>query len=451
MQRERRLRLQVGAFFAAVAAAFIGVNVIVMVAVWPQVRRLEHIYGNLGQCLHLLTQMRGSAQALRTIAMGSAFRAFQGERGAAEGASGELLAQLARLEHLGTTYDRLVEAPDEAHVWSTLRERELPSLALGAAGIIGSVRGRGDASPAAVEELSARSVRVDGLFAELVGINASQVQRSAERIEASLERLLVVCGLLLVVGGGGAGLLLARSLSLIRGYAAVMDARLSELDAFAARVAHDLRSPLQTISLGLASVAKRISDDAVRLTAERAQGGVRRLNAMIADLLEFARSGATPEPGASAELEAVFAEVGDELRPIAARADVHLALSVEPGLRAAASPVAIRGIVANLVENAIKYMREGSERSVAASARAHGRLARIEVRDTGIGIPAELLPAIFDRFVRGGQRRDSYGLGLATVKRLVDAHSGTVRVESLEGVGTLFVVELPRAVDAAVW
>jgi signal transduction histidine kinase len=448
MQRERRLRLQVGAFFAAVAAAFIGVNLIVMVAVWPQVRRLEHIYGNLGECLHLLTEMRGSAQAVRTIAMGSAFRAFQGDRGAAEGASAEILAQVARLEHLGTEYDRLVEDPGEAEVWSTLRERELPSVAMGAAVIVESVRGRGGASRTAVEELSARSGRADQLLAELVGINASQVQRSAERIDASLKRLLIVCGLLLVVGGGGAGLLLARSLSLVREYAAVMDARLSELDTFAARVAHDLRSPLQTIGLGLASIAKRISDDAVRVTAERAQGGVRRLNAMIADLLEFARSGATPEPGASVELETVFGEVGDELRPIAARAEIHLALSVEPGLRAAASPVAVRGIVANLVENAIKYMREGSERSVTASARAHGRLVRIEVRDTGIGIPAELLPAIFDPFVGAGRRRDSYGLGLATVKRLVDAHSGTVRVESEEGVGTVFVVELPRSVDA---
>jgi signal transduction histidine kinase len=418
-----------------------------MVAVWPQVRRLEHIYGNLGESLHLLTQMRGSAQALRTTATGPVLHALRGNPRAAEGAGVELVEHLGRLEHLGAAYDRLVDAPDEAEAWSAIRERELPLLVVRASAVIESVRGRGDAPVAAVEGLRSQSARVDELISALVRVNASQVQRSAERIDASLKRLLIQCGLLLVVGGGGAALLLARSLSLVRSYAAVMDARLSELDAFAARVAHDLRSPLQTISLGLASIAKRISDDAVRATAERAQGGVRRLNAMIADLLEFARSGATPEPGASAELETVFGEVGDELRPIAARAEIHLALSVEPGLRAAASPVAVRGIVANLVENAIKYMREGSERSVAASARAHGRLVRIEIRDTGIGIPAELLPAIFDPFVGAGRRRDSYGLGLATVKRLVDAHSGTVRVESEEGVGTVFVVELPRSLD----
>jgi signal transduction histidine kinase len=447
MHGQTPLRLQVGAFFAAVVVAFVGVNLMVMLAVWPQVRRLEHLYGDLGQCLHLLAQMRGAAQNVRSIAMSSVLRASQGHPGAPEEAGAELAAQLGVLSRLGAAYGPLVEAADEAETWSAIRDGELPSLATQAAGIVEAVRGSGGASPEAAEELRARSRRVDGLFQQLAHINASQVQQSAQGIDAALRRLLVFCGLLLVVGGAGAALLLARSLSLIRRYAAVMDARLSELDAFASRVAHDLRSPLQTISLSLASIGKRTADDAVRTTAERAQGGVRRLNAMIGDLLEFARSGATPEPGVSAELPAVFEELREELRPVADAAGVRLTLDAEPGLRAAASGVAIRGIVANLVENGVKYMRDGSDRTVTARARARGRLVHIEVRDTGIGIPHDRLPTIFDPFVRARARRDSYGLGLATVKRLVDAHSGTVRVESEEGVGTVFVVELPRALD----
>jgi signal transduction histidine kinase len=250
-----------------------------------------------------------------------------------------------------------------------------------------------------------------------------------------------------VFGGVGAGLLLARSLALIHGYSTVMDTRLSELDAFAARVAHDLRSPLQTISLSLSAVATRASDDATRATAERARGGVHRMNAMIAGLLDFARSGATPRPGARAELPTVFEGLRDELQPLADRSGVHLSLSAEPGLRVAASPVAIHAIVANLVGNAIKYMREEGDRQVAASAHAHGRHVDIEVRDSGIGIPRDRLPTIFDPFVRLRDRLDSYGLGLATVKRLVEAHSGTVRVVSEEGVGSVFTVELPRLID----
>lgn len=449
MHGESRLRLQVGALFAAIAVAFIGVNMTVMLAVWPQVRRLEHLHVNLGQSLHLLAQMRGVAQDLRSAAMTSVISASQGHAGAAEEASGELAKNLGLLSRLAAAYDPLVEAADESEAWSAIRDGELPLLATRAAGIVESVRVPGGDSPVAVEELRSQSKRVDGLFQQLVHVNASQVQRSAEGIDAALRRLLVLCGLLLVIGGAGAVLLFAKSLSLIRRYATVMDARLSELDAFASRVAHDLRSPLQTISLSLSSIAKRAADEAVRATADKAQGGVRRLSAMIADLLEFARSGATPEPGVSVELPAVFDELREELRPIADGAGVRLTLDAEPGLLAAASGFAIRGIVANLVENGVKYMREGGDRTVTAQARSQGRLVHIEVRDTGIGIPRDRLPTIFDPFVRARARRDSYGLGLATVKRLVDAHSGTVMVESEGGVGTVFIVELPRAIDVA--
>ena len=140
----------------------------------------------------------------------------------------------------------------------------------------------------------------------------------------------------------------------------------------------------------------------------------------------------------------MFEELREELQPAAERAGVCLSLDAEP-VRAAASATAVRAIVANLVENGIKYMRDDGPRTVTASARRQGREVRIEVRDTGIGIPAARLPTIFDPFVRSRVRRDSYGLGLATVKRLADAHGGRVTVVSEEGAGTAFVVELPRA------
>jgi signal transduction histidine kinase len=436
----------VGALFTAIAVAFIAVNLLVILAVLPQIRRLEAVYGDLGEDLQLLAHLRGSAQVVRSITMNAAYRASQGDRGAGEQAREQLVEQLGWVERLATAYSKRVH-PVEQETWSTIRERELPPLATRAAGIIESVRVRGKAPLDAVEDMSSRSIHVDELFGELGRIKASEVQRGAERIDAFLKHLLLACGLLLVIGGAGAGLLLARSLSLIRGYSTVMNTRLSELDAFASRVAHDLRSPLQTVGLSLSTVASRCPDDALHAAAERAQGGVRRMGAMIAGLLEFARSGATPEPGESAELAEVFEGLREELQPVADRAVIRLSLIADPDLRVAASAVAIHAIVANLVGNSIKYMREEGDRSVSASARARGRHVHIEVRDTGIGIPGDRLSAIFDPFVRLRERRDSYGLGLATVKRLVDAHSGTVGVESEQGVGSVFTVVLPRAAE----
>jgi signal transduction histidine kinase len=445
MRASRRLRLQVGALFAVIIAAFLAVNALVMLAVWPRIRHLEATYGGLGEDLQLLAHMRGATQLLRSIATVSAYRASLGDRSAGEQAGHQLVEQVGWLERLAAEYSQRVQ-PGEQETWSTIRERALPPLVARAAGVVESVRLSGQASPVAVDDLVARSLHVDELFAQLGRNKAAEVQRVAAQIDGFLKRLLFACGALLVFGGAGAGLLLARSLGLIRAYATVMDTRLSELDAFAARVAHDLRSPLQTISLSLARVATT-SDEEGRTAAERGQGGVRRMNAMIAGLLEFARSGATPEPGECAEVPTVFEGLRDELQPLADRAGVRLSLSAEPDLRAAASPVAVHAIVANLVGNAIKYMRGDGERNVTASARAQGNHVRIEVRDTGIGIPRDRLGTIFDPFVRLRERRDSYGLGLATVKRLVDAHRGTVRVESEQGVGSAFTVELPRTVD----
>jgi signal transduction histidine kinase len=444
MRAERRLRLQLGALFAIVAVAFIAVNVLVMLAVLPQMRRLEDIYGDLGEGLQVLAHMRGATQGLRAIATGAAYRSSLGDRRAGEEASGQLAEQLAWLERLAAEYSQRVDAA-QRETWSTIRERELPSLVTRVAGVVERVRIGGKVAPVLVDDVRSRASRVDELFAQLGRIKAAEVQRGAEQIDAFLKRLLLVCGLLLVFGGTGAALLLARSLGLIRGYSKVMNARISELDAFAARVAHDLRGPLQTINLSLSSLATRTSDDAVRATAERARGGVQRMSTMIGGLLEFARSGANPKQGARADLPAVFEGLRDELQPIADRSGVRLFLEAEPSLRAAASPVAIHAIIANLVGNAIKYARAEGERNVAASARAQGRHVHIEVRDTGIGIPRDRLATIFDPFVRLRDRLDSYGLGLATVKRLVDAHHGTVTVESEEGVGSVFIVELPAA------
>jgi signal transduction histidine kinase len=443
MTGERGLRLQVGTFFGVVLAAFVAVNVVVMLAVWPQIRHVEHIYGSLGESLHLVAEMRGAAADLRSTAT---LAVLQAETVPGADPAAEIAAHLGRLARLGAAYEPLVTEGEEVETWSTIRDRELPLLAARALAVIDAALHAGDTPTSLVEELTSHAIQVDGLFQQLTRINASEVQGRASAVHASLSRLLAICVALLLLGGAGASLLLIRALSLVRAYAAATNARMSELDAFASRVAHDLRTPLQTIHLALSNLERRSSDEEVRTTAARGIGGVGRLDAMISDLLEFARSGATPESGACAELEAVFEHVREELGPAAERAGVRMELEAERDLWALASPAAVRSIVANLVENAIKYARSEGERRVDATARADGRSVLIVVRDTGIGIAPDQLSGVFDPFVRLSRRRDSYGLGLATVKRLVTSHGGTVSVESSEGTGTTFTVRLPRAI-----
>ena len=108
---------------------------------------------------------------------------------------------------------------------------------------------------------------------------------------------------------------------------------------------------------------------------------------------------------------------------------------------------ALHRLVTNLLENALRYTNEGGK--VTVSCRIIGRVARLSVEDTGVGIPAESLPRLFDRFYRVDQSRSrnagGSGLGLAIVKAIADAHRGYVEVASEPGKGTRFSVVLPLA------
>jgi|688.fasta_scaffold243507_2 signal transduction histidine kinase len=103
-------------------------------------------------------------------------------------------------------------------------------------------------------------------------------------------------------------------------------------------------------------------------------------------------------------------------------------------------------LLSNLLENALRYTEEQGEVDVSLSITDKG--TKITVRDTGIGIPAESLPRVFDRFFRVDKSRSRQsggtGLGLAIAKAITDAHSGTIAVNSVLGEGSTFTVTLPR-------
>ena len=116
-------------------------------------------------------------------------------------------------------------------------------------------------------------------------------------------------------------------------------------------------------------------------------------------------------------------------------------------LRIRHDPPRVGQIVSNLVGNALKFTPPGGEVRVVARAEPDGG-AQIEVVDTGVGMAPDELHLIFDRFYRGAEaneaRSTGSGLGLAIVKSIVDMHHGSIAVESRRGVGSRFVVELPR-------
>ena len=171
-----------------------------------------------------------------------------------------------------------------------------------------------------------------------------------------------------------------------------------------------------------------------------------RMQNLVDDLLDLSRiesGGWRPSP---IDLDAAHA-IGDALTPLreaAARKGTRLVTEVEvPSLRA--DPMAVRQIVTNLVENAIRHTPSGG--TITVYTRSEHGSVQLGVRDTGSGIPAEHLPRVFERFYRvdPARSRDAggTGLGLAIVKHLVEAHGGTVSADSEPSGGTVVVASFP--------
>lgn len=234
---------------------------------------------------------------------------------------------------------------------------------------------------------------------------------------------------------------------------AVATRRLEEMDraksAFVAIASHELRTPL-TAMLGFSELlaTRRWPADEVRRLAAIAQRETERLARIVDDLLDLSRVERGLAPRLSLDAVAVERALDEALavfrRPEAShRVQLDCAAALPP-VRADAD--ALHRIVTNLVSNAIKYAPVGSAVAVRARlAAARGRV-EISVEDAGPGIPAEALPRLFEPYYRApdawGRARGT-GLGLAVVKALVDAHDGSIRIESTPGVGTRVIVELP--------
>ena len=221
-----------------------------------------------------------------------------------------------------------------------------------------------------------------------------------------------------------------------------------------ANVSHDLRSPLASLRGYLETVQMRPDAPDREVYVERALRASERMSALVTDLFDLARFDAAevrprPEPTALAELAH---DVVSECQPSADEAGVSLRLRAAPLPLAALDAGLVERAIANLLDNAIRHTPPGGSVDVDV-ARADGATVSVAVRDTGRGIAPEVLPRVFDRFVRADAARSAdggAGLGLAIVKRIAELHGGSVRVESVLGAGATFTLTFPVGGPAAV-
>ncbi len=222
-----------------------------------------------------------------------------------------------------------------------------------------------------------------------------------------------------------------------------------ELEAFSYSIAHDMRAPLRSMQ-GFSEILE--SEHAAQLNSEgreflrRISSAAQRMDALILDILNYSKAG-------NGDLELRSVDVGRMIREIAStyptlqpeRADILVPPDLPPVL---ANEAALTQIVSNLLGNAVKFVAPGVRPSVRVRAEAiNGAHVRLWFEDNGIGIPERFQPRLFKIFSRL-QRREDYegtGIGLAIVRKAAERMNGTVGVESAEGVGSRFWVQLPRA------
>lgn len=219
---------------------------------------------------------------------------------------------------------------------------------------------------------------------------------------------------------------------------------------FISNVSHELRTPLASLRALVETLRDGALDDppAAHRFLDRMEVEVDALTQMVEELLELSRieSGQVPLRLIPVHPAAVVTPGVDRLRPQAERHGITLMVDAPPDLPVVlADAQRIQQVIANLVHNAIKFTPAGG--SVAVHAGADGRWVRIEVEDTGIGIPAADLPRIFERFYKADRSRaqGGTGLGLAIAKHIVQAHGGEIWAQSVEGDGSVFTFTLPVA------
>ena len=300
--------------------------------------------------------------------------------------------------------------------------------------------------------------RVASLLRQLERFNAGQAAQSSQRIQAVRHEVTVAASVLdatTLIFTVAVALWIWRIFQsysrLQRAHAQLLEHRADELEVFGRRVAHDLLSPLSSLTFCLAAFKPASEGDArLRTSLARARQCVQRAQGLVENVFDFARSGGAPAPDARAQLAEVVEQVVGEARGGDPAERPELEVGPIPDCAVRCTRGVLASILGNLVRNGIKYMRDSPARRLAIRAVETDALVRVEVEDTGPGVPHGLEEAIFQPYVRGeGVTQPGLGLGLATVKRFCEAHGGRVGVHSASGRGSVFYFTLPKAPNAS--
>lgn len=210
---------------------------------------------------------------------------------------------------------------------------------------------------------------------------------------------------------------------------------------------HELKTPLSVMmaKTDLMLIDTKLSKDNIKLTQE-IQNKIDYLNDLINDLslLSLSKEHLQFE---SVSIQSILDTIINNITNKAKEKDINIILKGQNlDKKIELVPILITQAVENIIENAIKYSKDGSE--IEVETKIHKKFFTMYIKDTGIGIPEHLIHRIFDKFYRVDSSRSKHtggrGLGLTLTKAIIELHNGIIQVKSEEGVGTVFTLHIPR-------
>ena len=218
-----------------------------------------------------------------------------------------------------------------------------------------------------------------------------------------------------------------------------------ELEDFASIVAHDLRSPLLTIS-GYCQLIQEDYGEQLDATAHDYLGqvlaGAARMDRLIDDLLEYSRAGRSRQPFGQVDMQSVLVQATANLEAAIRQRDARIEIGPMPTVTGVQTQLV--ELLQNLIANAVKFCRQQTPR-VRVSAAPDSGAWRFAVADNGIGIEKEHFERVFQMFQRPhGREYSGTGVGLAICKKIVERHGGRIWMDSTVGAGTTFYFTLPE-------
>ena len=216
---------------------------------------------------------------------------------------------------------------------------------------------------------------------------------------------------------------------------------------FVANVSHELKTPIGALSLLAETLTQETDPNTVARLSARLEAEAQRLGRIVDDILDLSRiESGTQDTIDVVDLTELINEVVDRLSTIALKRQIKIQTNLTTNF-VNGDRLQLISLIHNVVENAIKYSEEKTQIKLELKRLNQSSIARLEVTDSGIGIPKHEIERVFERFYRVDRARSRQsggtGLGLSIVRNVAVRHGGTVNIDSLEGQGTTVTVDLP--------